>query len=93
MIPDFLADSVIMNIPRDLGSRQQQLASIRAIQIVAFTDRPFHQQGAAAQIVCAAGNDTVGILLREICHSMMCDFAARDRSGTHFNSTNPTRLR
>ena len=23
----------------------------------------------------------------------MCDFAARDRSGTHFNSTNPTRFR
>ena len=54
IVLNILADSVIVNIERNLRARQQQLAGVGAIQIIALADRPLHQHRAAPQIVGAA---------------------------------------
>ncbi len=49
VVANRLADGVVVDVPPNFRARHQQLAGVRAIDVVGLSDRPFHQNSALTQ--------------------------------------------
>src|SRR5260370_36933934 len=87
MIADLFSDRVIMHFPPDSRPWQQQLACIRAIEVIVLVHRPLHQQSLSLDTGIASR-----LLLLKVSEGMMSDFSSRWRAGANFDGSHPARL-
>src|SRR3977135_613053 len=100
IVANSFADGVIVHIPPNPCSRQQQFAGVRRVDVVLFPDRPFHQKpsvvasrlGQWPDAVVVGGAADAWLILQELGEGMMSDTAPRDAPWPPLDRAHPSWL-
>ena len=87
LVRDLFTGLGIVDIPMELGARQEQLAGVRAHHLALFADRPLHERRGQAR---RRRHARLGLF--EVGNRVMHNLAALERLGADLDGSNPARL-